>query len=246
MSKQGGLGDNMYVAGRNLSGDTNSIGPLRGGPAAEEVTGIDKSAIERIGGERDGEIGWVAYLNDTAGQAHPTLSALPTADVPVTYFRGTTLGNPAASIMAKQVNYDPTRAQDGSLRFAVQALANGYGTDWGRSLTAGVRSDSAGTNGTGVDFATVSTAFGWQAFLHVFSLTGTNIVVTIQDSADNASFANLASGAFTSVTSVPGYQRLEGGRTDTVRRYLRVVSSGTFSAATFAVQFTRNETAVAF
>ena len=40
------------------------------------------------------------------------------------YTRGTTLGNPAACMVAKQINYDPTRAADGSLTIAVQAEAN--------------------------------------------------------------------------------------------------------------------------
>ncbi len=72
------------------------------------------------------------------------------------------------------------------------------------------------------------------------ALTGTNVVVTLQDSANNIAFTNLASGAFTSVTSAPGWQRIAGGATDTVRQFIRIVTSGTFTSATFLVAFTRN------
>jgi len=131
------------------------------------------------------------------------------------------------------------------LTFAVQALANGYGLDWGRTLTAGKRTDTTATNGASVDHTDVTTAFGWQAFLHVFAFTGTSVTVTLQDSADDSAWANLAGGAFTAASGITS-QRLEGGRTATVRRYLRAITSGTFSNAVFAVVFTRNLTAVAF
>lgn len=245
MSKQSGLGDALLIGGYDLSGDTGSVDTVNGGPVAGDFTGIDKSAPERIGLLRDGHLGWMSFFNDAAGQAHPVLSALPTADVIGTYCRGTALGGNAASINGKQLDYAGSRAADGMFTFKVQIDANGYGLEWGNLLTAGKRTDTSGTNGTGVDLTTVSTAFGWQAYLHVTALTGTNVIVTIQDSADNGTFANLTGGAFTSATAV-GAQRLAGGSTATVRRYLRVVSSGTFTSATFLVNFVRNATAVSF
>jgi hypothetical protein len=242
-----GLGDNFYLDGVDLSGDLGSLGAIGGGLATTQaVTGIDKSAFERLGLGRDGRIEFVSFFNDAAGQAHPTLKTLPTADRIASYFRGTTLGGEAASEVAKQVNYDPSRGNDGSLTLAIQALANGYGLEWGRMLTAGKRTDTTATNGASVDHTDVTTAFGWQAWLHVFAFTGTSVTVTLQDSADDAAFANLTGGAFTAVSSAPASQRLEGGRTATVRRYLRAITSGTFSNATFAVVFTRNLVAVAY
>jgi hypothetical protein len=244
VAKQAGMGDNLYVAGYDLSGDIGSLGAIGGGPAPWETTGIDKSAFERIGLLRDGRLEFVSFFNPATDRAHPRLKLLPTTDVLCSYLRGTALGGQAASIVAKQANYDPSRGNDGSLTFAVQALANGYGLEWGRTLTAGKRTDSAPTNGASVDHVDASTAFGWQAWLHVFAFTGTSVTVTLQDSADDSSFANLTGGAFTAATGVTS-QRLEGGRTATVRRYLRAITSGTFSNAVFAVVFTRNLTAVA-
>jgi len=245
MVKSSGLGDNLYCDGFDLSGDVGAIDAIGGGPVALGVTAIDKSAMERLGGLRDGGLEFTSFFNPSANQEHAALRGLPTTDRVVSYFRGTTLGGEAASLVAKQINYDATRGEDGSLTFKVQALANGFGLDWGRSLTAGKRTDSTATNGASVDHTDVSTAFGWQAFLHVFAFTGTSVTVTIQDSADDAAFANLTGGAFTAATGQTS-QRLEGGRTATVRRYLRAVTSGTFSNAVFAVVFVRNLTAVAY
>lgn len=244
MAKQSGLGDLFCIGGVDVSGDVGVIDRINGGPSVEEVPGIDVSAQERIGLVRDGGAAWSSYFNPD--RAHPTLSALPTAAVGVTYGRGRSLGSPGAMLVGRQLNYDGSRAANGSLRFAVEVQADGYGLDWGRQLTAGYRTDTEATDGASVDHTDAETEFGWQAMLHVTALTGTNVVVTLQDSADDSSFDNLTGGAFTSVTSAPAWERLEGGRTATVRRYVRAVTSGTFTSATFLVVFTRNTVAVTF
>lgn len=251
MTKQSGLGDNLWLDGYNLSGDIGSLGRIGGGPAALEVTGIDKSAIERLGGLRDGEISFNSFFNDAAGQAHPRLKLLPRTDVNATYARGTVLGGQAACMVAKQVNYDPTRGQDGSLTFAVQCLANDFGLEWGNQLTAGQRTDTGATNGTGVDFGVGSTSFGLQAWLHVFSFTGTDATVKLQQSSDNGAgdaFADVTGGGFTVVTAGPTSQRIETVRNQTVERYLRVVTttSAGFSNLVFAVIVKRNDVSVVF
>src|SRR3989304_6917554 len=115
MAKSSGLGDNFYLGQYALSGDVGSVDTVRGGRAALPITGIDKSAVERTLGLKDGEIAFSTYWNTEVAQAHPLLSALPTADILVSYFRGTTRFNAAASLVAKQTNYDPSRGQAGPL-----------------------------------------------------------------------------------------------------------------------------------
>lgn len=241
MSKQGGMGDNLYVAGYDVSGDIGSLSRIGGGPALKEVTGIDKSAYERQGLVRDGAIEYLAWFNPSTDQAHDRLSLLPTTDVVMQYARGTTLGNEAAVMVAKQVNYDPTRGNDGSLSFGVSALANGYGLQWGKQLTAGKRTDTTATNGSSID-TVASASFGAQAFLQVFAFTGTSVTVTVQDSADNSSFAAVTGLAFTAATGITT-QRLATANNATIRRYLRVATTGTFSNAVFAVVVVKNEIA---
>lgn len=244
MTKQSGLGDNFYIDGVNLSGDISVVDNVHGGLAVLDVTGIDKSAYERIGGLRDGSIDFTTHFNKAASQQHPTLKTLPTTDRIVTYNKGTTLGNAAAALVAKQINYDPTRGNDGSLKFKVEAQANGYGLEWGRQLTNGVRTDTTATNGSSID-TTASASFGAQAYLHVFAFTGTSVTIKIQDSADDSSFSDLTGGSFTTVTAV-GAERIATSSTQTVRRYLRVITTGTFSNVQFAVMINKNETAVTF
>jgi hypothetical protein len=244
MSKQSGLGDNLYIAGYDLSGDINSV-KLAAPTGVQDVTGIDKSAFERIGLVRDGSIEYKAFFNPT--RAHPRLSLLPTTDQVLTYCRGTALGGPAACLVAKQLNYDGTRADSGEFSFAVSAVSNGYGMEWGNQLTAGLRTDTGATNGTGID-TTASLAFGAQAYLQVTAFTGTDCTVKIQDSADNVSFADVAGLGFTQITAGPASERIATGGSATIRRYLRAVTvtTGGFSSITFSVAINKNPVAVTF
>lgn len=241
MAKQGGLGDRCFVSGVDISGDIGSLSNIHGGPATLDVTDITKSAFERIGGLRDGGLSFTSFFNDSAAQAHKTLRTLPTADVLVSYLRGVAIGSPIATLAAKQINYDGTRAKEGSLVYTTEAQANAFGLEWGQQLTAGIRTDVTATSpATGLD-TLVSLSFGLQAYLHVFAFTGTSVTVTLQDSADNATFAAIGGGvSFVAATAV-GAQRLVTINTQTVRRYVRAITTGTFTNAQFAVQLTKNE-----
>lgn len=252
MTKESGLGAAFFVDGYDLSGDVGALSAIAGGlVGTQDVTGINKSAHERLGLLRDGRIEYTAFMNSSAGQAHPVLKTLPTADRIATYCHRTTLAAPAASVVAKQLNYDPTRAADGSLTIGVNKPASGYALEWGDLLTAGKRTDAGATNGTGVDFGTGSTMFGAQFYLHVFSFTGTDATVKIQESSDNGSgdaFTDVTGGAFTQITSAPTKERIATSSSQTVERYLRAVTvtTGGFSSLVFAVMAVRNDTSVVF
>jgi hypothetical protein len=243
VAKQSGLGDNLYVDGYDLSGDIGSLGRIGGGPAVSDVTGIVKSGFERIGLRLDGSMEYAAWWNPSASQSHDVLSALPTADRIVSYLRGTTLGSPAASMLAKDIDYAGTRGADGSLSHAVSSQSNATGIEWGVNLTAGKDTDTAATNGATVDLGAlpISYDFGWSAYLHVFAFTGTSVTVKIQDSADGSSWLDLSGASFTAATAIGGQRIQSSSATATVRRYVRAVTSGTFTNAVFAVNFVRYE-----
>jgi hypothetical protein len=238
--KQSGLGDALYVGGYDLSGDINSLSRIGTSRTALDFTAIDKEGFERKGGIRDGAIEFTSYFNPSAGQAHPILSALPTTDVMVSYLRGTTVGTPSACTVAKQVGYDPTRGADGSLTMTTSALANGFGLEWGVMLTAGKQTDTTATDSDGLD-QTAQTTDGAQAYLQVFSFTGTSCTVSIEDSADDNTYAPLI--AFTAATGVTTERDTVSG---TVDRYVRISTTGTFSECTFAVMFKRNKIETVF
>ncbi len=248
MAKQSGLGDNFFVAGYNVSGDIQQLGTISTTLAVLPTTGIDKSAMERVGSHRDAVLEFNTFFNDADDQIHEALSGLPRTDAHFYYARGTTLGNPAFAMVGKQINYDLSRPDDASLTFGVAANANSFGGDWGRQMTAGVRSDALATNGASVDFGTGSTAFGLQAYLQVFSFTGTSCTVKIQESSDNAvgdPFVDVTGGGFTAATGRT-FERIQTARALTVERYLRVVTTGTFSQCSFAVMINRNPLTVNF
>lgn len=77
---------------------------------------------------------------------------------------------------------------------------------------------TADQNGTALD-GTAATSGGAVVHLHVTGFSGfTSDVITVQDSADNSSFATI--GTFTTVTGVTSQRLVVAG---TIRRYVRVV-----------------------
>lgn len=239
MTKQSGLGDNFYVAGYDLSGDINSLGRIGGGPALLDFTTVNKSAHVRQGGQRTGQVQFVTFFDPNAGVAGPApLPSRVTTDTVVTYCRGTTLGNPGACLNAKQINFDPTRANNGMLTVAVDEMSNSYGLEWGRQLTAGLRTDTVATAGTGVDDS-AGTTFGAQAYLQVTAFAGTSVDIIVEHSTTGSS-------GWTTVIdfgaqSAIGASRVATSNTTTVNEFVRAsTSTGTFSSVTFSVVFVRN------
>ena len=240
MAKSSGLGDNFYIGGYDLSGDVGSLGTISNSVATLETTGINKSAMERLTGQRNGTIEFTSFFNDAALQEHVALKSLPTTDRIATYARGTTLGNQAACMVCKQINYDGTRAADGAFTFNVQALSNAYGIEWGNLLTAGVATATGAGNQTSIDTGG-SLSFGAQIYLQVFAFSGTDATVKVQDSADNAAFATIQ--FMTQTTTAPGAERIALSNTSTVRRYVRAAidTAGGFSSLSFAVVIVKND-----
>lgn len=248
MAKQTGLGDNCYIADVDVSGDIGSLSSIHNARTTTDATGINKSGMERLSLAKDGSIDFAAWFNPA--NAHLEISTLPRANTLVSYFRGTTIGNIAASMVAKQVNYDGSRAADGALSFAMQALSDGYGLEWGRMLTAGVVLDQDLGALTSYDYgaAVGTTAFGLQAYLHVFAIGSGTAQVSVQHSSDNAvgdPFADVAGAVFTDV-SAAGWERIQTARDASVERYLRVNVDGTFTDLDFAVMVVKNRSEVVF
>jgi hypothetical protein len=245
MAKTSGLGDNLYVGGYDLSGDIQAVDTIHGGPAALDFTDITLSAMARQGGVRDGGISATTFFNAATSRAHPVIGALPTADVGVMYCRGTTLGNGAACCVGKQIGYDPTRDDAGNLTLKTEVQSNGYGLEWGRLLTAGIRTDTAATNGSSID-TLASAAFGGQAYLQLFAFSGTDVTIKIQDSANDSTFADVTGLAFTQVTTgTRQTQRIAIANTATLRRYVRVatITTGGVTSVSFAVVINKNSSA---
>lgn len=170
---------------------------------------------------------------------HQLLATLPTTDVIASYFRGTAIGNAAFSTGGKQVNYDWTRDTTANLTGKVEVQANSFGGLWGTQITPGIRTDVAATNGASNNDG-AATSFGAEAYLQLFSFAGTSVDIAVQDSADNTSFANVTGLDFGAQSSAPFAARLATANNATLRQYVRVITSGTFTYARFAVMYRRN------
>ena len=245
MAKQGGLGMACYVDGVDLSGDIGSIGSISGVVNLQDITGIDKSAIERIPLMRSGSIAFNSWFNPTtvSGQ-HANLSTRPTTDRNIVVATAVTvLGDDAAGMVCKQINYDANRQQDGSLAFSIEAQSNAFPLEWGEALTAGKRSDSSATNPTsGLDdliAPATTSAFGATMYVHLFSFTGTSVTFTLRDAATEPTYAAVTGGGSTAMSAI-GAQRWSTSATQSIRRYLSIGTSGTFSNAVFFVIVVRH------
>ena len=204
------------------------------------MTAINASAKERILSHLDGELGFNAFFNDASNQEHAALKAMGSgANRVMTWLRGSTIGKAAYGIVAKQVNYDPNRAADGSLTIDVQGLGAAYGGEFADQLTAGLRTDTGATNGASLDGLAASSK-GLSAYLQVTAFSGTDVTMRIQESSDDAvgdPFANVTGGGFTQVASAPTAERIVTSLTLAVERYLRAitVTTGGVTSVTFAL-----------
>jgi hypothetical protein len=177
---------------------------------------------------------WAGVLTE-----HNALSILPRTDTIATWFRGTTLGSPAACVNGVQLNYDGTRDNTGALTMQVEVDSDKFGAEWGIQITPGLRADTAATTGAFFDTgATGGTAFGAQAYLHLVALVGTSVDVSI-------THATTSGGAYTSLMdfgsqAAIGSFRQSVSNVTTVNQFIKVVTTGTFTYAQFAVVLVRN------
>jgi hypothetical protein len=243
MAKQTGLGDQLFIGGTDVGADINSIGSLATPVATLEMTGITKFAMERQYGHRDANAEFTAYFNDATDETHDRLKLLPRTDVSLLYLRGTTLGAPAFGLVGKQIDYAGNRGDDGALTFAVNAQSNGFGGDWGRQLTAGKVTHASAANGASLDLGVGTVSFGFQAYVQVFSIGSGTPSLKLQTSSDNGvgdAWADLTGGSFGVVTAPSAVRIQSASDTLAVERYIRVVSTGTFTDLVFAAAVTRN------
>ena len=112
-------------AAQDLSGVTVSANAL----PSIDVTGVDKSAIERLLLLADFSITLNGVFNDAANQSHDVFKTVPSTSVA----RTTTLTVSGQTLAAEclYTDYPLTRAQDGSLTYAVPGvLADGTVPTW--------------------------------------------------------------------------------------------------------------------
>jgi len=206
-----------------------------------ETTAFGSSAKTYIVGLKDGTVSASGMFDGAASATDEVLSASIGSDTlaPVTIgYDGTTLGNRVTILKAKTTSYEVSTPVGDVVAVSYSAQADG-GLDQGVSLAA-LTSVSATTTGSSHDNS-ASSANGGVAQLHVTANSrSANATIKVQHSADNSTFADLAT--FTVVaTTVTTSERVIVASGTTVNRYLRAVNtlaSGTGSI-TYQVSFAR-------
>jgi hypothetical protein len=244
--KSSGLGAALWVSGYDVGASTNSLSRISGGNTPIPMTDITQEAMAREGGQRSGGMDIVSYWNPDAGGSHDAYSPLPTADAIATYVAYTpAIGVPCASCVGKQLNYDGNRTQDGGFLLNTTVESNGYGVQWGFLATAGMRTDASATAAAAVsplDQGSASPgAFGLVMYVHLKSLGSGSVTIKLQESSDNSgdAYADVTGATTGALSSAPTAVRVATGSID-VERYLKVVTTGTFTDAVFGVQVYRH------
>lgn len=238
MAKTSGLDTRIYANGTDLSGDVSALSGVGMSQNLLDVTTLDLSATARLAGLKDGSVSCSAFFDNAAGKGHSVWTSLsgkiPIADQNVLIPLSATIGEPALFLVSKQGTYNVERPSGGPVSCSVDySAANGTSPDFGELLTGGKVSDSSGTTYTAVDNG-ASSSSGIRAMIQAFSLTSGSATCTIQDSADDITYATL--GAFTAVTGQTSELLSVSG---TVERYVRLLTSGTFSTLVVCVAFIR-------
>ncbi len=243
MAKSSGLSQEFFVGGYDVSGDTASIERAGALKNLLEITGINKSAKERISGLASGELSFNTYFNPAADAVFDAvLGALPTADVLVMWATGTTLGDPVANLNAKQVTTSLNRSADGSLISSIQALSNSYPLEWGILLAPATIHSSADDETGFIESGGAQTSKGGVGWLHHNDAATGTVHYDIEDSPDST---NGIDGAWTILLSfsnvaTPYAQIAERVEiTGTVEKYVRASTNETFTNADFAMSFRR-------
>jgi hypothetical protein len=118
---------------RNISNDVRSIS-VRTPRGMQEITGIDKSGIERLLLRSDGHIELRGVFNPTANMSHDVFKTVPSTAVVRTVTwdpTGTATGDPRLSMEMLFSDYTVEAGEDGSLVWtAVGDLADGTAPSW--------------------------------------------------------------------------------------------------------------------
>ena len=135
MAKQSGLGDYFAVDSsggslRDISNDVTGLG-VNIGQNLIDITGIDKSAMERLIALGDGSFTVSGVFNSAANMSHDvfkTRTGTRTVDYKVA---GNTQGNPYLTMECLVGVYNLTRGPDGTLTWTVDLqLQSGTTPTW--------------------------------------------------------------------------------------------------------------------
>ena len=136
MAKQSGLGDYVAVddsggSARDISNDITTFS-VNVPQALIDVTGLDKSAAEKIIGQGDGTVSLSGVFNPASNKSHDVFKTRTGTRTFDWRIGGNTSSNPQLTMEMLVASYNLTRGNDGSLTWSVDLqLQSGTVPTWG-------------------------------------------------------------------------------------------------------------------
>lgn len=229
-----GISSKIYLSGYNVTNYFKSYA-ANGAAGSADISTLGDTYQSFVSGLKGATINLSGFFSfDTGGSTLLLEAAFANATnkILTIYPQGDTLGNYGLAVKGFAASLD-VQADTGSAGMVNGSIQSNTGFYLGRSLHALGAETSTG-NGTSVDNG-AATSNGGDAYLQVTAFSGTDADIVVADSADNASFATIAT--FTQVTAANVAERV--AVSGAVRRYLRYTLSGTFTTITFNVLFAR-------
>lgn len=236
----------VYMDGYDVSGYSRSLDTLKWSFDEADTTAMSETVKNALAAQASFGIGTLNGLFDNTATSglHALASGAGGTRRLVSVLIGDRAvpaqGVPAYTINAYQTGYqgsDDGGAVVASVPFSDGAAPDGsgglaYPFPWGLVLNANTARTGANAS-SGVDFA-ASTSFGGLLVYHVTAANGT-ATLSVDDSADNSSFAavsGMTTGSITMAAGTSGVVALS--RSATIRRYARwQLALGTATSVTF-------------
>jgi len=241
MAKESGLNVRLYVMGNDLSGDANALDGAGYTQELMDTTCLENAAMTRMVGRADGSIGVSGYFDNASNKIHATFSSnsgkLPTADQVVLVALSSAAGDPSVGISAKEADYNVSRSQGSAMTVSSTFSGNGMGGEFGQMLTAHDDTHSSAGSGSVVDSG-ASSSNGASGYCQIMSLASGSVIVKIQEATSSGgTYSDLITFSTVAAAGAPSAERLV--MSGSVARYLKVITTGTFSNAKIAVALCR-------
>jgi hypothetical protein len=189
------------------------------------IAGVESGSIS-VQGVWDGSASAIDVVLDSTIAADSIISVSPQGF--------DTIGNSVVMVKGLNVGYQIRGTATDAVRLTAGGTADG-GVRVDGVVLQDLSAETTTFNGSSVDNGSDS-SFGGVGHIHVTAFSGTNATVKIQDSANDADWADLIT--FTSITGTGTERKTVSG---TVDEYLRfAITTDNFTSMTIACCFARN------
>lgn len=198
-----------------------------------ETTTYGQTWKTYLAGLVDATVGFTGKYDATAGDSLE--GQLGTDSGVLTYCPGgaSTIGDRARLVSVTGSTYSESSPVGDIVTFAWDVQSqNVVGLGWVQHPLA---EDTNTTTGSSYDGGAATTT-GWTAHLHVSAVDAGSWTISLEDSADNSSWASVTGGSFTAATGATS-QRLASAAGATLRRYTRYVATRSAGSAGDGITF---------